>query len=173
MPHLLKGIFVIRSKLLVLSIVLLSGCKPSEIQYAQTGAPTSKFELRRASSETAEGWAAVQFSPTGATVAETLYLAPTAEISNDDLQSTSVNQDATGTWAVILTLKESAKTRFGELSKKMSDDTARKERIAFLVDGKTIVAPFVNTPMTDGVISITGPFTQDQARQIAKNIVGK
>lgn len=164
---------MIRSLLLVVSVVLFSGCKPSEVTYVQTGAPKSKFELRRASSETAEGWAAVQFSPTGATVPETLYLAPTAEISNDDLQSTSVNRDASGTWAVVLTLKESAKTRFGELSKKMSDDTARKERIAFLVDGKTIVAPVVNAPMTDGVVSVTGPFTEDEARQIAKNIVGK
>ena len=164
---------MIRSILLVLSVVLLSGCKPSEIKYVQTGAPMSKFELRRASDETAEGWAAVQFSPTGAAVAETLYLAPTAEITNDDLQSTSVNRDATGTWAVVLTLKESAKTSFGELSKKMSDDTTKKERIAFLVDGKTLVVPFVNAPMTDGVISITGPFTEDEARQIAKNIVGK
>lgn len=163
---------VIRLSSFIVGFVFLTGCAPTSAEYQNSGSPSLQFELRRASSDAVEGWDTLVFHPSGASVAETLSISPTAEISNSNLRSTSVKQDATGTWMVVLTLNESAKLRFGELSAKMAGETAKRERLAFMIDGKTLVAPFVTAPMTDGVISMTGPFTEDEARRIAKGIMG-
>lgn len=157
---------------LMVGLVFLLGCSPTAVEYRNSGSPTLTFELRRSNSESIEGWKSIVFSPVGASSPETLYVSPAAEISNADLKSTNVKQDKTGTWTIVLTLNESAKSRFAELSTKLSAETEKKERIAVMVDGKTLVAPFVTAPMTDGVISITGPFTEEEARYIAQGIVG-
>ena len=102
-----------------------------------------------------------------------IVLAPTLELSNDDLRSTGAERGSTGAWVVVLTLNERAKARFRKLSTKMAHETTARERLVFVVDGKPLVAPTVTAPMTDGVIPVSGPFTEDEARRIAKGIVAR
>lgn len=163
---------VIRISMFVVVVAVLVGCSPTTVEYESSRAPWLSLELRRCSTESAEGWKSILFSPVGASAPETLYISPSVEISNADLKSTSIQQDATGTWMIVLRLHESARSSFGEFSTKLVAETENRERIAVIVDGKTLVAPFVTAPMTDGVISITGPFTEEEARYIAKGIVG-
>jgi preprotein translocase subunit SecD len=103
---------------------------------------------------------------------ESLFVARTSELTNDDLQSTGVESDDGQTWKVVLTLNEQAKARFGELSKKMALETTKRERLAVFIDGGLLLAPIVTAPMTDGVVPLSGPFSKDEAQRIAKGIVG-
>lgn len=163
---------MIRVSMFLVGLAVLIGCSPTTVEYESSRAPWLSLELRRCSTDSAEGWKSILFSPVGASTAETLYISPSVEISNADLKSTSIQQDTTGTWVIVLRLHESARSRFGEFSTKLAAETEHRERLAVIVDGKTLIAPYVTAPMTDGVISVTGPFTEEEARYIAKGIVG-
>lgn len=160
-----------RVLLCIIGCASLIGCNPSGTEYQQTGRPSLRFELRRASTERVDGWEQIDSPYAGDS--EPLYLAPTPELTNDDLRSTGVRLGTTGFWIVVLTLNEQAKTRFGELSKEMARETTTRERLAVIVEGELLVAPFVSAPMTDGIIPVSGPFSEDEARRIAKGIVGR
>lgn len=161
-----------RLMLCIIGCAALTGCSPSGTEYQRAGTPSLRFELRRASMERVHGWEPID-SPVAAANSEPLFLAPTPELTNDDLQSAGVELDSTGNWTVVLRLNEQAKARFGELSRKMARETTERERLAFIIDGELIVAPFVTAPMTAGLIPVSGPFSEDEARRLAKGIVGR
>lgn len=41
------------------------------------------------------------------------------------------------------------------------------QRIAIVLDGKVLIAPFVNEPVTEGVVQISGSFTAESANELA------
>lgn len=155
----------------IINCVVLTGCTSSGGEYQQTGTPSLRLEVRRASMEPVEGWERID-PPHAILDDETLYLNPTPELTNDDVRSTGVKLESSGYWTMVLRLNERATTRFSELSKKMAGETTKRERLALVIDGTPLVAPTVIAPMTDGVIPIDGPFSEDEARRIAKGIVG-
>lgn len=159
-------------RLLYMLIVLglISGCSSPEATYERSGTPEITIELRRASRDPVDGWRALEADPEFAYTSR-LYVCPTVEISNDDLVSTGVRQEGEGL-RILLKLDADAAKRFGELSKAMVGMNAiSHESLAILVDGKLVAAPFISTPIYDGVIPIPGPWSKTEAQQMAQDFV--
>lgn len=155
--------------------VLSFGCGNPGTEFQRSGTPALKLEVRRASTETVEGWKSV----TSTATQETLYLSPQQELSNDDVASTGVQRDDSGNWQIIMRLNDAAKKKLAELSTDLVDAQNEQaqgftsKRLALLIDGKVIGAPVVRSPITGGVIPLNGPFTEQDARRIAKGIVSQ
>jgi len=146
----------------------LVGCSGPENAYTQSGTPTIKLELRRASAEPVDGWTVMD-----APGPETLYVCPIVEITNDDLVSSGVRQESES-FRILLKLNADAAKRFGELSESMVGiDGIYRERLAMIVDDKVIVTPIVTAPMHDGLIPVSGPWLKKQAEHMAKGFVSK
>ena len=146
----------------------LVGCSGPENAYTQSGTPTIKLELRRASAEPVDGWTVMD-----APGPETLYVCPIVEITNDDLVSSGVRQEGES-FRILLKLNADAAKRFGELSESMVGiDGIYRERLAMIVDDKVIVTPIVTAPMHDGLIPVSGPWLKKQAEHMAKGFVSK
>lgn len=90
-------------------------------------------------------------------------------MTNDDVQSAGVERGHNNLWVVVVKLNEPATRRFADASSEMTAEP--REMLAIFVDDKLVVAPFVTAPMTDGVLPISGPFSEEKAREIAKGIV--
>jgi preprotein translocase subunit SecD len=155
--------------------LLSLGCDSPGTEFQRSGNPALTLEVRRASTETVEGWEAGTHPGTQ----QTLFLSPQQELSIDDVASTGVQLDDSGNWQIVMRLNDAAKKTFAELSTELVDaekvqtQGSTSKRLAVLVDGKVIVAPVVISPITDGVIHIhlSGSFTEQDARRIAKGIV--
>ena len=146
----------------------LLGCSGPENAYKRSATPTIKLELRRASTEPVEGWMLME-----APGPQTLYVCPTAEISNDDLVSSGVRKEGE-IFRILLKLNADAAKRFGELTESMVGvDDVYRERLAMMVDDKIMVTPVVTAPMRDGIIPVSGPWSDKEAKHMAKGFVSK
>ena len=159
----------------IVAVCLLSfGCGSPGTEFQRSGTPALKLEVRRASTETVEGWEAATRSATQ----EPLFLSPQQELSNDDVASTGVQQGDSGNWQIVVRLNDAAKKKFAELSAELVDAENvqtrgfTSKRLAVLVDGEVTFAPVVREPITHGVIYLSGEFTEQDACRIAKGIVG-
>jgi preprotein translocase subunit SecD len=153
---------------LIVSCLLLVGCSSPEDAYTRSGTPEMKLEFRRASAAPVHGWT-VMDAPGN----ETLYVCPTAEITNDDLVSSGVRPEGEG-FLILLKLNADAAKRFGKLSESMVGfDGIHRERLAMIVDDKLTVAPNVNAPMHDGLIPVSGPWSKKEADHIASGLVSE
>lgn len=65
--------------------------------------------------------------------------------------------------AVSLHLNEEGTTTFAQVTKELAEDYGR---IAVVVDGRVVSAPSVSQELTDGVISITGDFSLEEANAL-------
>lgn len=154
------------------------GCGSSGTEYQRSGTPTLKLEVRRASTETVEGWESTTWQATAASP-ETLFVSPNVEFSNEDVVSTGVQSDDYGLWQVILRLNDPARKQFAEMSAELADAESVQatgtpsKRLAVLVDEKVTFAPWVREPISDGVLRLGhAQLTEQEARRIAKGIVG-
>ncbi len=155
-----------------LLVLIASGCGSREGEYKPSGQPALKFEVRSASTVVVEGWQEVDGPQPEAT---RLFLAPLPEISNADVASTGVAKDETKSWRVSVWLTDSGKPKLAQLSKTLvepiSQETRGPKRLAILLDGKVVSAPWVKSEISDGRIQILGEYSEAEARKIAKGIV--
>lgn len=152
-------------------ILLVNGCGGSGKEYQRSGAPALKLELRVASTEPIEGWTKTE-PPEGEMP---LFLSPKIELTNEDVVSSGVEQND-NRWSVVLRLTDSGKARMAQVTSGLVTEVPEQstKRLAVLIDGKLICAPYVIEPVTGGVCHIVGPFSDNEteARRIAKGIVG-
>lgn len=73
-----------------------------------------------------------------------------------------------GSAEIMLTLDPKAARRLETLSR-----AHLTKPLAMTLDGKPLVAPIVQEPITGGVLTITGGFTLPEAEALAKRISGK
>jgi preprotein translocase subunit SecD len=90
-----------------------------------------------------------------------IYLHPEIVISNDDVAQSSVSEDGSDRFSVIIQLLPSGADR-------MRQATAMHvgRPMAILIDGKVVMAPVVRSPINDSAV-ITGNFTRAEAERIA------
>ena len=162
------------SRLIVCTVVCLLclGCGSRGTEYPQTGNSRLNFSARRASPRLVPNWEEVKTpGSTFFSSKDVLYLSPNIELSNSDIESTGVELRRSF-WFVVIRLNEPAKRKFADLSSDMADGP--NEMLAVLVDGKIASAPTVLAPVTDGLITIGGVFSEseEEARRLAKGIVG-
>lgn len=158
-----------RMPMLLPVLTLLSSCAQQGTTYLPSGTPSIKLELRRASSSPVADWAEVAVKDS-----QPIYVSPEVAFSNVDLASSGVRAVDQG-YQIVFQLKADAVTRFAELTNaavKNSDQTTR-ELLAVIVDGEVVVAPFINAPITNGILLLDGPWSKEQAEQIARGIVSE
>jgi preprotein translocase subunit SecD len=109
------------------------------------------------------------------------YVLGPVEVSGRSISSASSNLNTTSTgqltseWVVSLALDSEGKaafaattTRLFEIGQAAPGDP--RGRFAIVLDGLVIIAPGVNSPITDGHAQITGSFTRDEAATLARQL---
>ncbi|HQF02873.1 MAG TPA: protein translocase subunit SecD [Phycicoccus sp.] len=71
---------------------------------------------------------------------------------------------------IALTLKDTGKQQYGEISKKMLALPEPQNQLAATLDSKVLLAPRFNEAILDGRASITGGFTIESARDLAQQL---
>ncbi|HZZ29095.1 MAG TPA: M56 family metallopeptidase [Pirellulales bacterium] len=121
-----------------------------------------KLEFRLAEAEPGEGL--TEAALPGGT--EKVYLHLQAELSKDDIASIQLMPNENGTEGISITLTEAG----GE---KMEALTAANllKRLAVLVDGKVLVAPRIQSKISDKM-QLTGNFSKEELEQLSKTLGG-
>lgn len=85
------------------------------------------------------------------------------EVSGDSLEkATSGADNETGGWQINFRFNSAGARKFGQITEQNIG-----HRFAVVLDGKVIVAPVIQTPITDGSGRITGNFTAQDATDIS------
>ena len=145
--------------LVLLPLLLLSCARPRD----QANAPSrARLEIRLAAGTPQPGFVAMV--PEGAK--EPVYVSPSVVLSNADIGGAAYLPDA-GTGPAVGVVF----TAVG--AKKFADFTAAHvgEMAAILIDGRVTSAPTIRDPVTGGRATITGQFTEAQARKLAASLV--
>ena len=145
--------------LLVVSLCLLvSGTACAQTD--QRGS-VAVFEARAAALTAQPGWS----KKVSTTQTDTIYIAPQAFITGNDVAGAVARTDALGRALVVLTLKPAS-------SIKLMAATARQENthIALLINGDVVATVPAKGPMTGGRLAIEGLHNIEEARQLAESI---
>jgi len=116
-----------------------------------------RFEVRLAEDKPVQGLVVAQVPDSG----RLIYLHPEIVVSNDDVAQSSVSEDGSDRFSVIIQLLPSGADR-------MRQATAMHvgRPMAILIDVKVVMAPVVRSPINDSAV-ITGNFTRAEAERIA------
>lgn len=116
-----------------------------------------RFEVRLAEDTPVQGLVVAQVPNSG----RLIYLHPEVVVSNDDIAQSSVSQDGSDRFSVIIQLLPAGADR-------MRQATAMHvgRPMAILIDGNVVMAPVVRSPISDSAV-ITGNFTRAEAERIA------
>jgi preprotein translocase subunit SecD len=104
--------------------------------------------------------------------AEKLLLGP-AEVLGTDVDTATAdlamnNQGvATGGWVVNLKFTGDGKKKFGDVTRRLFAEQGDLNRFSIVLDGLSVSAPTTNAVITNGEATISGNFTQDEARDLA------
>ena len=125
--------------------------------------PRVKIEFRLAEAAPAEGLTEATEVGTNKKV----YLHKTAGLTNSDIDRAKLGKDADGKPVVELSFTKDG----GKKMAKMTGDHIGKS-LAILIDGKVIMAPRINDPISDHAM-IDGRFTNEEASKLIERINGK
>jgi hypothetical protein len=118
------------------------------------------FEVRLAEDHPIEGLVVARVADSG----RTIYLHPEMVVSNDDIASSWVTEDAGDRFGVVVQLLPSGVERMRQAT------AAHVGRpLAILVDGAVVSAPVVRSPIGDSAV-ITGSYTRAEAERIVEGI---
>jgi preprotein translocase subunit SecD len=91
---------------------------------------------------------------------------------------TSVNADQLtngagsplGSWAVTIRFDQDGAIALRTLTEQLSGKSNGENRLAIVLDGQVLSAPVVASTISDGVVQISGSFTQDEAQSLAQQL---
>lgn len=98
------------------------------------------------------------------------------EIQGSDLETASSGPEMsqtgtmTGRYEVRLQFTKEGGEKFNTTTTRLLDLETPRNQFAIILDGVVISYPAVNSRITDGVASITGNFTQEEAEQLANQL---
>lgn len=106
------------------------------------------------------------------------YILGPSELSGANLTDASsglqvgAGGQATGIVEVRLSFDSEGRDAFREITTRLYNfgQNTTQNRFAIVLDGQVISAPGVNTPITDGVATISGGFTNDSAKELANQL---
>jgi preprotein translocase subunit SecD len=141
------------------TLLFLAGCATSSETKSEPPAPLPSpvFELRLAGTE-AKG---KSIPTTVRSTGETVYLAPEASLTVDDLASAEA-VPGRQTLALKLTFTRSGMRRFAELT-----EQHQGEALAVIIGGETITASVIRAAIKSGVLVLEGYYTEEEVRNIA------
>jgi preprotein translocase subunit SecD len=91
----------------------------------------------------------------------TLYLHPEVAVSNGDIRGAKAAPDDVGLPAVSLELSESGSRRLQTVT-----SANLQKRLVILVDGKVLLAPVIQSPVTDATVQIAGALDEAEVQRI-------
>ena len=106
------------------------------------------------------------------------YILGPAEISGASLDDATASMEqvqggaVTGRWQVVLTFDDEGGQTFADVTTRLMgypQDSAQN-RFAMVLDGEVISAPTVNSVIPNGIATITGSFTVEQAQTLANQL---
>jgi hypothetical protein len=150
-----------RRVLLILLIISLGG---QGSVFSQVPARRIRVEFRWAESSPGKGLAEARVRKTG----ESIYLHRQAVIKNEDIIEAEALEDpyTTGEYKVALVFTKQAARRMAKARQRLSG-----KRLAVLVNGKVISAPFLSGSINDKAV-ITGDMSKTEAERIANALNG-
>lgn len=118
-----------------------------------------KLELRLARDTPAPGFTAMEDPIKGATI----YVGPELVLGNDEVLDARDAEDGNGQLGIELTISEAG-------SEALRRVTAEHfgQRLAFIIDGKVVLAPMIREAIATRNPRIAGSFTAEEARRIAR-----
>lgn len=105
------------------------------------------------------------------------YLLGPAELDDGDLAAVSASpppKGATQGWGVLVVFDADGTARFADLTARLLTHPAGdpRNRLALVLDGRVISAPFINAAITEGQMLISGSFTEESAKRLARQLGG-
>jgi preprotein translocase subunit SecD len=125
--------------------------------------PRVKVEFRLAETAPAEGL--IEATEAGSN--KKVYLHKTAELTNSDIDGAKLGKNGDGKPVVELSFTKDG----GKKMAKMTGENTGKS-LAILIDGKVIMAPRINDPISDRAM-IDGRFTNEEAAKLIERINAK
>jgi hypothetical protein len=119
-----------------------------------------RFELRLAEDTPQSGLIVAQVG----NPPRTIYLHPEIILTNDDILSSTVRENASGTFDINIELTESGGERVHAAT---ANHVGRP--LAILLDGTIVMAPVVRDPIVSSAL-ITGTYSRAEAERIASGI---
>jgi preprotein translocase subunit SecD len=151
----------VKALLYLVLCAVVAGCASSRGTEPGTEAraalPSPVFELRLADAEAGDGMIPATIRSTG----ETIYLAPVAALTIDDLADAEVIPGKQSP-ALKLTFTRSGARSFADLTEKHQG-----EPLAVIIGGEAITASVIRATITSGVLVLEGYYSEDEARRIA------
>jgi preprotein translocase subunit SecD len=100
------------------------------------------------------------------------YILAPAEVLGRQISDASadLNTEAGSVWAVNLTFDSEGAAAFGALTSRVIGLTPPLDQVAIVLDGVVISAPQINEAIPSGNAQISGKFTAEEARDLAKNL---
>src|SRR6185312_10684302 len=96
---------------------------------------------------------------------------PGADITDASFGMSRGQQGAvTGQWAVTLEFNAEGKTKFAEVTKRITPMQGSQNQFAIVLDGTVISAPQSNAVIADGRAEITGNFTEQSSKALADQL---
>jgi len=153
-PHRKSQLFAARRLQVALQLVLMLA---AALPAAQDETEPLLFEVRLLAGEPKAGWSANP-DPFGG---RQVYLSPNIDLSNADVAKAWYDP-AGGKHSVGLLLTEEGAVKLAKLTKRHIG-----ERLALIVDGRILSAPFIAAEITGGRALIQGNLTEKEARAVA------
>ncbi len=146
---------------------LIASCDPAQMAkvpaQAQVLVPTTKVEADKR-----DGCVVLPTLNQGKSAGPTprLFLGKTVMTGKDTSGASA--QFQTPDWSVVLNLKSSGHTKFNALAAASFPKTTPQNSVAIVLDGVVQSYPKFNTASFPGDVSITGSFTQGEAKDLAR-----
>ena len=97
------------------------------------------------------------------------YVVGEVELDGTKVTSAQASFEANyGSWVVTVRLTSAGAAEFAQLT-----SAHVNQQLAIVVDNVVVSAPVIQAAITDGVVQISGTFTQDDATRLADSINGR
>lgn len=156
---------VVSAALLILgALTIMWGCErtpPSPTTAPTTAAISNRFGLYLASADPERGYhaATVQIH------SRAVYIAPTAALTSADVLKVQLQADPQGRPEISIDFTAAGTRRLAELTRKNVH-----KQLAIVVDNQVLLAPKIESEVTEGHLLLTGAFTRQEFERLAQAI---
>ena len=127
-------------------------------------APSAAFELHAVSATSTPNTRAFASPGAGPNTTFRIYVEPELLLDGSAIQSARVEEEASGP-SIQITFTKSGAKRLGEITTKYI-----RQQLAFLIDGKLVLAPIVRDPILGGKVTVSGNFTAREAADLVVSL---
>jgi preprotein translocase subunit SecD len=149
-----------------LLLAVLAGIGLSMFMAATASAGTV-LQMRLADNKASDGAEQMSYvtQHDGDTSTTVLYVQKEVLLDDSMLKSAKAGTDSLGHPNINITLNDAGKKRFAEVTRENLH-----KKLAILIDGKIYTAPMIQQEITGGTAQISGSFSKEEAKDLAKKL---